>query len=140
MDYRLQKLNNTVDHSMYHLNFLYSWLNNFYNFFTKMFCCLNYYDCTHSCLTGCKRKPGKYCGSWFIIPRRHEIWYVSTFIVPLLIELTVCNGVFFNDFVGINSIPINQTSSQLYNYTYQIDFLDNLSEIIDLEELDLEGL
>ena len=102
MDYRIQKLNNTIDHSMYHTNFFYSWLDNFYNFFTKMFCCLNYYDCSHSCFSGCRRKPGKYCASWcciFCLPKKHEIWYFASFLVPLFLELTVLNGVFLVPYI-----------------------------------------
>jgi hypothetical protein len=61
-------------------------------------------------------------------------------------ELTICNGVYFPNFVKapdggeLTLIPINQTSSQQYNYTYQIDFLDNLSDIIDLDEFSIDDL
>lgn len=95
MEFRLQLLNNTLDHSMYHLNFPFSWLNNTYNFITKMFCCLQWYDCSNTCLNGCRRKPGKLATRMFICPRMHELWYVYVFIFPLLLELIVVNGVFF---------------------------------------------
>ena len=35
---------------------------------------------------------------------------------------------------------MNQTSSQQYNYTYQIDFLDSLGEMINLDTLELDDV
>lgn len=137
MEYRIQLLNNSLDHSMYHFNFPFNWMNNCYNFLTKMFCCLQWYDCSKTCLNGCRKKPGKYATRWFICPRKHEIWYFFTFIFPLFLEVFVVNGVFFPNFIKApeGQFSVNQTSSQQYNYTYQIDFLEDLSEMLDVDDL-----
>ena len=84
MDYRMSKLNNTVENYIFHMNFGISWLNNLYNFITSLFCC-KIYNCKTTCGSAFHRSC-KYCF------KVHEIWYSLLFILPLLTEITITSS------------------------------------------------